>query len=265
MMSKRNFALLSLSLALLLTRTPTLAADSAESLFQAGVAAFQKADLATAREQLQKSLQAQPGSAPALYNLGLVEYEAKSTGLALALWRKALAVDPGYRPASLALHWATGKLEHPEIAHQTEVWETLRSNFLTATSLSIFLAFTAVLLLFSGWLILRYFGKRRRAVLDESPMPPTPWIAIALAFFFLLFASSSIAKLFDLDTKRATVLPPKVDVRSTPEISGVSLFELFEGLEVIVQQSSGDWVQVTYPGALTGWVPKSAIMITSGP
>jgi hypothetical protein len=122
--------------------------------------------------------------------------------------------------------------------------------------------FSAIFLLTGSWLLLRYFGARRRALLDEQPLPPFPTVGIVLSLGFFVMSFLAVAKAVDQSSLRGTVLPKKIEARSTPDAAGTVLFDLYEGLEVIVQQANDSWIQVTYPGGPTGWVPKSAVFTT---
>jgi tetratricopeptide (TPR) repeat protein len=242
-----------------------LTQNRAELQFKAGISAFQKNDLKQARVAFQESLQSDPLNPASLFNLGLVEQKSGNFGLALALWRKALAHTPGYDPALEAVRFASSKLERREIAHEASLWESLRTVALLNIALYKYVVLCAVFLLLSGWLLLRYFGARRRALLDEQPLPPFPTVATIFAAGFLLTAFLSAAKAYDQSMVRATILPKKVEARSTPDNEGTMLFDLYEGLEVVVGQLTGEWAQVTYPGGSTGWVPKTAIFMTDEP
>lgn len=242
---------------------PAYGAETAQSQFATGVGAFQKGDLKLARLAFQDSLKLDPDNPVVLHNLAMTEEKAGNIGLALGLWRKALAVDPRYHPAEKAITWARGRLERPEIPHEVEYWETFRNIVLNSVSLSIFLGFTAAFLLAGGWLFLRYFGARRRAILDERPLPPLPTVAIVFLVGFVAFALLSAAKAWDTTIIRGTILPKKIEARSTPDKTSTALFDLYEGLEVILRQSNGDWTQVTYPGGPTGWIPSSAVFPTT--
>jgi tetratricopeptide (TPR) repeat protein len=234
--------------------------QQAESKFREGVEAFQKKDLPTARVAFVESLKENQQSAVALYNLGLVEAELGKNGQAIALWRKALALKPGYSAAENSIDWASRKLERQEIAHEVETWERLRPIFFQQVSfLSYFLA-SIFFLAASGALLLHYFGARRRALIDERPLPKTPLAPALCVLFFICFATLTVLKVVDEQDLRATIVAKKVEARSTPDAEATSLFDLYEGLEVIVQSQKGDWIQVTYPGGATGWVPKSAVM-----
>jgi len=235
---------------------------SSEALFQQGLGAFQKADYKQARTAFQEALK--DGDNPVvLFDLGLTEQRLGNNGLALALWRKALAIDPGFARAQQAIAWTRSKLERSEIAHEVELWESLRKHALVTVPLWSYLLSCAVLLLTAGWLCLRYFGLRRQARLDERPMPPPPWLAslCSLGFFIAFFLSG--AKIYDQSVERGTIIEKKVEARSSPSADATSLFDLYEGLEVIVRGRSGVWTQVTYPGGSTGWIPSQALLSTN--
>lgn len=237
--------------------------STAETAFTSAIAAFQKNDFNAARAAFNQALSADPSNPIVLFNLGLTEQKAGHNGLALALWRKALASKADFEPAQRAISSTRTKLDRTEIPHELELYESLRSAALTTIPLSKYLAATAVLLALSGWLTLGYWGRRRRAQLDEKPMPGFPVAASVLTLLFVLSLGLSAAKAYDDRTPRGTVISKKIEARSAPDAQATPLFDLYEGLEVIVQQTSVDWVQVTYPGGSTGWIPRNALLATN--
>ena len=254
------FAACSLTLAAL----PSFAADP-EASFHAGVDAFQKKDFAKARTAFATA--SSEGETPLLlFNIGLTEHRLGKNGLALGIWRKALALKPGYRDANNAVGWVQSKLERSELPHDVEPWEALRTAALVPVALEHYVLASALSLLFGGWLCLRYFGRRRSARLDEKPMPSFPYGTTFLGLLFLAFTFLSFAKALDSQTLRGTIVPKKVEAHSSPDSNSTALFELFEGLEVIIRRTEkigeSEWAQVTYPGGSTGWIPKSDVFTT---
>lgn len=235
----------------------------ADVQFQAGVAAFQKNDLKTARASFEAALKLDPAHVVTLFDLGLLESKEGHNGRAIALWRKALALAPEFRPARDAIDFTRTKLERPEIPHEVETWEQLRDTALANTVLEKYLVLAAVLFFLSVWLFLGYFGAKRRALLDEKPLPGFPFVATLFAVVWVAFTILTIAKILDMQELRGTVVTKKIEARSTPDQAGTPLFDLYEGLEVIVRQTSGDWIQVNYPGGSTGWVPRTSVFTTA--
>lgn len=237
-------------------------AIASETHFQTGIAAFQKGDGKQARASFEEALKTDESNPTLLFNLGLVVQNEGQLGLALGLWRKALVFQPNFPQAKQAITWTEGQLEQKQIPHEVTLWESLRAKVLVEHSLNQFLGLTALLFFASGWLLLKYLGRRRRALLEERSLPPFPFITLVSGVFFLTAVCLSAAKAYDQNTLRGTITAKKIEARSAADIQATSLFDLYEGLEVIIRQSQGDWVQVTYPGASTGWIPKSSVFTT---
>ncbi|MES2964692.1 MAG: hypothetical protein V4760_12440 [Bdellovibrionota bacterium] len=231
--------------------------------FRAGVDAFQKNDLKAARTAFESALKLDPSHVVTLFDLGLLESKEGHQGRAIALWRKALALAPEFRPARNAIDYTRAKLERAEIPHEVETWEQLRSAALANVVLEKYVVIAAALVFFAIWLFLGDFGARRRAHLDEKPLPGFPFVATFFSLASIVFVVLTIAKIVDMQELRGTVVTKKIEARSTPNEAGTALFDLYEGLEVIVRQTSGEWLQVTYPGASTGWVPRASVFTTA--
>lgn len=238
-------------------------AQTAETHFRTGLAAFQKGDFKAARSSFAESLKLNASNKTVLHNLALTEQKLGNQGLALGVWRKALAADPSFHEAKRAIEWASKKLERPEIPHDVELWESFRSAVLVGTSLDRYLLLTAILLMATGWGIFGYLGARRRAILEERPSPPFPFLSLVFGIALIAFSGLAGAKFIDSLSVRGTVVPDKVEVRSAPDANATPLFELYEGLEVILRQTTGDWAQVSYPGGSIGWVPRQSIFATN--
>ena len=249
------------------TRAAEIPTESSnpQASFTAGIDAYQKKDWVKARSAFLASLEGKPENATALYNLGLTENAAGHTGMALGLWRKALVTSPRFTPASNAIEFAQKKLDHPEIPHDVEAWESFRKVALAPYSIDTFLIATALFLMSGGWLFFGFLGARRSARLDEKPRPGLPYGPVVLLILFIICGSLSLCKGIDSQTIRGTILDKKIEALSSPDSTATPLFDLYEGLEVIVRIANGDWTQVTYPGGATGWIPKRAVLATNEP
>jgi tetratricopeptide (TPR) repeat protein len=227
--------------------------------FQNGLAAFQKSDFKTARVWFRETLAKDPSQIVAWYDLGLTESRLGNAGLAMAFWRKALVLSPSFSQAKHALTYTRNKLEHADIPHDVEMWETLHADVLVYGSLVQFSFFTAIVFFMAAWFALKFIGARRRAILDEKPLPPFPAVASILSLAFVTLFALTICKIVDDADLRATVIVKKIEAKALPDTTSTALFDLFEGLEVIVRQTRKEWVQVTYPGGATGWIPRAAL------
>lgn len=243
---------------------PTEPAATFESAFQSGLAAYQKQDYAAAQASFVQALTLRPDENSTLFNLGLTASRMGQRGWSLGYFRRVLAQDPGHSEARQALNFSLKQNPPREIPHQIETWETLHASVLSLASLATF-AFLSLLIFFAAaWTWLTYLGARNRALKAETALPAPPILAIAFTLVLAAALTLTGAKVLDLREARATIVLEKVSAQTAPSDQAPSLFDLFEGLEVLVRQVKGDWIQVTYPGAMTGWVPKNSLFVTQG-
>ncbi len=237
---------------------------SFEQLFKTGVQSYQKKDYEQARESFAKSIEKDPNNLSALTNLALAEFQLGKKGYAVALLRKATNLDPDFSVPSAALKFILPQLDVKEIPHEIQLWENLRGQFLAPVPLTAYLILTALLLFTAGWTLLNYIGARKRALKEDALLPSFPSVGFILSLASIATLSLAMLKVYDFQVPRATVIAEKISVLSAPDDKAPALFELFGGLEVIILSTNQDWVQVNYPGALSGWLPKSAVLHTSG-
>lgn len=229
-----------------------------EQSFQSGVASYQAKKYDEARLSFEAALQQNPQSVQTLVNLALAQFQLGKKGEAVAYLRKAHNLDPDFSTPPAALKFIVPQLEVKEIPHEIQLWETVRTNFVVPFSMTGFLAVTALAFFATGWLLLTYFGKRRRALKEDLPLPQFPLIPAVIGVVFVGMLTLTILKAWDYGIPRGTVIAPQITVLSAPIEKSPALFDLYSGLEVVLNNVEGDWVQVTYPGALTGWIPKKS-------
>ncbi len=232
--------------------------------FRAGLVNYQNKKYAEAQTSFQEALNLAPLDAAALTNLGLSVYQLGQKSRAIAYFRKALALNPSLPAAQQGLSFVLPQLEVKEIPHQIETYELIREQLLMPAGEFSYLWILAALLFLLGWSLLKYLGQRKHAEEEDLPFPPFPWITAVSGIFSVIFFSLSLAKIYDLQIPRGTIVEDKVAVQSAPGDSQLSLFDLYGGFDVVIRSHSGDWVQVTYPGGLTGWIKKSSLYVTSG-
>jgi hypothetical protein len=235
-----------------------------EKAFEAGVNSYQAKKYDEARLAFTSALQKEPTNVQTLTNLALVQYQLGQKAWAVALLRKAHNLSPDFSTPKAALDYIVPQLDVKEIPHEIQLWETIRSTFITPFTLTGFLALTGLCLFASGWLWLQYFGRRREALREDKVLPAFPSIPTIIAVIFIAVLVLTLMKVVDQGIPRGTVVNEKVTVYSAPNEQSVALFDLFGGLEVVLKSDNQDWVQVTYPGATTGWIPKSSLFQTSG-
>lgn len=231
-----------------------------DELFRAGLAAEQSKDFEKATQLFRQAWDLDHRNTAAMTNLGLAEFQRGDKGRAIAWFRRSLAFDPRQTEAANGLKYALSQLEIKEIPHRIETIETLHEDFLQSIFVRHVLGLTGLLLLVFGWFLIAWLGQRRRAIRADEPPPAFPWTLGLLGTLFVVSVILLSLKLYDASLDRGTVVGKVVPVRSLPGENGVSLFELHEGFEVLIGDVNKDWVQVTYPGALTGWIPKENLI-----
>lgn len=244
----------------LILALPFAAGADFESSFRDGLAAHQTKDYAKAKTLFTEALSLQPGNTAAMTNLAITELELGENGLAIAWFRRALTLEPGLAKAERGLRYAQSKLEIKEIPHRLEFSETLRNDVLERAPARAFLGLTALLILTSGWLLLGWFGRRRRARESQELTPSFPPTAGLLLILTAVLIALTVLKIHDLSLPRGTIVVKKTPALSAPAENAPTLFELHEGFEVVILELKDDWIQVNYPGGLTGWVPKTAVL-----
>ncbi len=232
-----------------------------EQDFNLGVEKYRSGEYAEAAKIWEETLSKDTDNPLLLSNLGLSYFQLDQKGRAIAFLRRAQYVDPENVTAASSIDFISKQLPVP--AKSLSLWSTLRKKVLIYLSLPMSLAVSSILFFAASLLWIRYWGARRRAETNETPYPSFPWMGLIFTLGFLCFTSLTLAKYIDDLTERATVLT--VDsARSAPEASQAALFELPEGAEVIVRQTTGDWAQITDVSGQTGWMPKTKLYLHSG-
>lgn len=239
--------------------------SAAEEKFGQAIAAYNSRDYAKAKTELLAVLALQPNSPPTIYNLALTEHALGEKGAALGHLRRALDLQPGLPNARRALALYGSKIDYPFGAHESSNWQLLRDFGLRSTSIDTALSLTALLLLVSGWLAIRYFARRLRALREESELPAAPVVGLIVAPLCLLMILFTAAKFWDDGTAHGTILADRTALRSSPSPDGTPLLELNQGVEVEIKNLADDWVQVSFSNSATGWVQKAQVLPSSGP
>ena len=235
-----------------------------EQSFQAGVEQFQKSQFDEARKSFSDCLGSSQYRLSCLYNLGNTAYKQQRFGEALAYYRLMLNEDPGNRDAKANAQLAFSALKVKSLPGPVNSYEIYRSTVLNVASIDAFLAATFISLLILGLSAVRFSKKvaESRASEEERPKPSAfNWVSLGI-FIICLFTTAT--KLYDLTIDRGTIVSSKTEVKSGPGESNATIFEISEGLEVLILTAHNDWFQVNYPGGLTGWIPKKDLVITNG-
>ncbi|MCB0362680.1 MAG: SH3 domain-containing protein [Bdellovibrionales bacterium] len=245
------------------TQAQSPSPSSALQDYQEGIKLYQQHQLPQAQEKFLLALAKAPHNKFILYNLGLTDFQLDKKGRALGAWRMAIYLDPYFSLARQALDYAHRQMGNLSGGPHSN-WESFRKDILQWISLELALALTAFFLLVSGFILIRYWSLRLQALAEDKVLPAFPYLGSLFGLLFVICGGLAVFRGFDFITSRATLVSKIAQVHSGPNAEDVSLFELLEGQEVIIRKVSKNWVQIRYPGGLTGWVPKDVLFHSSG-
>lgn len=238
-------------------------AATQDEKFHEGIQFYQTKDFQKATEAFQSALSLGPDNLDILVNLGLAKFQLGKKGEAIGIMRHVLGFSPDNEIASSALRYMIQKLPTQELAHEISFFESLRENLLKFFALPHMLFLNSILFAFIGIGLINYLARRRIAIRDEKELPQFSPIFILL-FLCLIITTGLIGlKIFDSLRPRGTIVVEKASVKSGPTDESPEIYEIYEGLEVLINEEYNNWMQVTYPGGLTGWLPKAAVMQTN--
>ena len=252
-------AVLALLLMLLPASGLRAADDLADSLWNAGTAAYQDGHWADAMQAFGELSASGIESAQVYYNLGNAAFKAGETPQAILNYERALKLDPSFDDARFNLEFANSRIQDkidaiPELfikAWLRKVCYALGSNAWAVLSLLMLSGALALLLLF---LLGRSSGARRTGFFG------------AIAAFLLFLGCLGFARWQSRDYFRADsaiVMRPVSSVKSSPSggTAAKDLFVLHEGTKVRVLDSVGDWCNIELSDGRQGWLPVSDIEI----
>lgn len=230
--------------------------------FDRGVSLLQEKNASEAVAAFKEALESRPDDPTILTNLGIASFVAGQKGWAMAFLRQALSQGSNHPETRRAFQFVSSQLEVKELPHEVELWEVFREKVLLGISLTHLLATFALILLLAGLVFIRFLARRQRALKDEGPLPGFGAMHGATVLVLLISLALLWAKWADETQVRATVVADKVPVLTAPSAEAPPLFDLFAGLEVIVQREQNGWYQVQYPGGSVGWIARENVHIT---
>ena len=187
------------------------------------------------------------------FNLGNAFLRLGQPGMAILQYEKARELEPADRDIEHNLTFATQSIvDRPPLQQRSlpvQIIETVHGMFSLRVQLWIG---WALLLAASLCLSLSLFaGNNARLVLL--------YLLTVLVLLFSGVATSAVYKIARSEREqRGVVLDSSVDAVNEPGGNRV-LFTLHEGTRFQVRSQHGDWVLVSLPDGVSGWVPRSAL------
>lgn len=226
-----------------------------DSLFKAGVAAYEEQSYRQAIEAWQQVLDVPHQSAAVHYNLGNAYFRLGAFPLAVLHYERARRYAPGDEDLLHNLDLVRKKLpdrfEVPPPAPWRRLVETITrlagaGGWSRGALVTIWLSLAATgMALFTRLLFLRKIGT---------------WLA-AVTFLLSLFCIGLAHNRWqDLrHTDAAVLMEDRIQVRSTPAEDGTEIFLLHGGVKVRVEREVRQWVRIRLPDERVGWIPRSAL------
>jgi tetratricopeptide (TPR) repeat protein len=253
-----EFSVIAVLAALAVAAPPSIAAAPAgntpDALFAAGNTAYGEERYNEAVEAYQKVLGFGISDPRVLYNLGNSWFRLGRLGPAILNYERALRLDPADRETRDNLQLSRGlirdRVGEPELQYPIRLVRDTLDSVPTTTIAWVFLGFL--------W--------GTAAVAGAIPLAGT-WIgrrilAYAVVAIGLLALTTGVALLYrgrqDV-APIAIVLEDRIDVRSGPGEENTILFTVHEGTRVDLRNSLDQWVQVSLPNGLSGWVPATSL------
>lgn len=206
------------------------------------------------------------------HNLSAIAYE-KGDNVNAYIWsKKALTLNPDNTFAKTLSIEIAKKFQPVQIPHQISTIETLQKVTLKNMSYDLLLVGFLLFAAISIYLALKALLTKKKVQLESESLSVQKKTSTGLYFGLgvttivcasLLFLL--IIKWSDMSVEKAII---KTDATSVQTASGgnqATIFEAAAGLEVDVLKIEPEYVQIRYPGAFSGWVPKKNLEILTLP
>ena len=238
----------------LLLAVSSVSAQTPEEIFNRGNAAYEDDRYEDAAEDYRSLLRYKIQDAVVEYNLANTEFRLGNLGRAILHYERARRLDPVDRDIQGNLAFARSltfdRVESAPLATVVR-WTHAVQNRLGPDRQA-----WAVLMLF--WLIaaLLTVGLAR----PRGFGAPQGWILSALLLLTVVAGSSWYTTLQRLDARRlAVVLEEVSEVLAGPGPNNPTLFTVHEGLTLEIRAERDEWIQVTLPNGLNGWISRKAV------
>ena len=231
---------------LLLAVSSWMLAD-AQNPFEEANKAYAEGRFAEAAAAYENLLQDQQ-NATLYYNAGNAYYKDNKLGKAILNYERALLLEPNHADAQYNLEVAKAQIpvKIDESDFFLSIWfKSIRNRFKEHTW--IILSIVLFILCLAG--ILTFL------LAQESWLRKTAFHSAWVALLFCIITGINANSLHKRNTLRneAIITQGIVTIMSSPDASGIELFNLYEGHKVTIRETVGEWSNVK-AGKHEGWI-----------
>ena len=228
-------------------------AETPEELFSRGNAAYEAQRFEEAADAYRTAIRYGITDARVEYNLGCASYRLGRLGEAILHFERAQRLaptDPDVK-ANLALARSRcfDRVEAPEVAAPVRLVRALQDRAGPDRQ-----ALGLLALLWAGAALVAW-----RAWRPGGFGPAAAWALAAIVGAGAILGASWLSTRARLEAPVAVVLESSVEVRAGPGEQNAVLFTAHEGLSLEVRTERADWLQVSLPNGLNGWVPAASV------
>ncbi len=242
-------AALLLAAALLPAMAAPAFATGAEELFETGNSAYEQGRYEDAAAAYTTILGYGVADPRVFYNLGNASFKMGKLGRAILSYERALRLDPSDQEARDNLEFARGRIRDripdPEVPYPVALVKSFVDGWsLDALALIVLVPYLSACGLVGAMTLAR--GALRRRLLGYG--------AAFCGIAALIVGVALGTRIADSRAEHAIVMNDRADALSGPAVDNTVLFSVHEGTRLDVHNRRGDWLQVTLPNGLTGWV-----------
>jgi len=229
-------------------------AQTPEEIFQQANVAYEKGDYEGAAGGYRRVIQYGIVDPRVEYNLGNASFRLGRLGEAVLHYERALRLAPGDPDVvgnlELARSRCFDRVEAPELAGPIRLLRAVQDRLGADRQ--------AILVLCLVWCACALVAWRA-----ARPGGFTPAVGWVLAALLLVTSAAALSWVTTENrhrgTRLAVVLEDSVDVLAGPGQNNATLFTVHEGLTVEVRSERQEWIQVSLPNGLHGWIPRDAL------
>ncbi|HKQ60734.1 MAG TPA: tetratricopeptide repeat protein [Candidatus Polarisedimenticolaceae bacterium] len=229
-------------------------AETPETLFDRGSDAYQAGRFEEAAEAFRAILQFRVRDPRVEYNLANAEFKRGRVGEAILHYERARRLDPTDPDIRDNLSYARSQcadlVEPPQLPPVVEAVVALQDSLGPDRQAWAVLVVCWALGALLAWSL---------AAPGRFSAAHGWWLA-ALLLVLGAVAFSWYSTLMRLDGSRtAVVLAPSVEVLAGPGANNATLFTVHEGLTLEVRAEREEWLHVSLPNGINGWLPRDAV------